>query len=154
MGLVTSRKPFMFFKLPHLQPFALSLKLRPLKLSGRKLTELCCRRPSSPGCPWIQSQPVWTDPPRRAPGWDAPGPEGCPGTLGSTGPEPAHSRSPCRTPVMEKMTFNQGNRFNYNWSRLDEGLPRRSRSGQDLCFLLFSETSPHTAEHTDRHTLI
>lgn len=28
-------------------------------------------------------------------------------------------------------------------------LPPQSRSGQDQCFLLFSETSPHTAEHRE-----
>lgn len=61
-------------------------------------TELCCRRPSGPGCHWNRSRPVWTSPPHTAPGWDALGLAESPETLGWADPEPAHSRSPCKTP--------------------------------------------------------
>lgn len=44
------------------------------------------------------------------------------------------------------------------WTSLNEriraSLPPQSRSGQDQSFLLFSGTSPHTAEHRDRGSII
>lgn len=99
----------LFHKLKTLKQFQLQISINKhahflqkkhhfILLLGRRLTELCCRHPSGPGCREIRSQPVWTDPPRRDPGLDAPGPAESLGTLGLTDPGPAHSRSPCTTP--------------------------------------------------------
>lgn len=111
------------------------------------LTELCCQRPSGPGCLWNQSQPVWTGPPRRDPGWGAPGPSESPETLGSTGPAPAHSRSPCRTPRGRQesgQTLGVPRKTRLS-ERIGVCLPPLSRSGQDQSSVLLSGTSPHTA---------